>query len=235
MKKSVLSINDKINDFTIVSKPYMKNKTWYVDVQCKCGTIQSKPTASKNKWTQCKKCNGIEKYRKYKAGDKKFNLTIIDYLPYDGSRVRLSVKCDCGNIFTTPSHLFGTTKTCRKCYDSQKGSKHPSYKGTKHISQTYFSQVKLNAHKRHLKFDLTIDDLDKLIQSQNFKCYLSGMEISINDKTASLDRIDSSKGYIKNNVAWCHKDINRIKSNFSNEYFIDICTNVYKTNHHRSV
>ena len=235
MNKNIFSINDKVNDFTIVSKPYMKNKIWYVDVKCKCGDIQSKSTASKKRWTRCKKCNGIEKYRKYKAGDKRFNLTLIDYLPYDGKCVTVSVKCDCGNIFTTSSYLFGTTKTCRKCYNSQKGSQHPSYKGTKHISQTYFSQIKLNAKKRNLKFGLTIEYLDKLIQSQKFQCYLSGITISVDYKTASLDRIDSSKGYIKNNIAWCHKDINRIKSNFSNEYFIDICTKVHRTNSYNDI
>lgn len=231
MRKNILQINEKINDFTVISEPYKKNKIWYVDVKCKCGALQTKTTASKKRWTKCKKCNGADNYRKYQAGDQKHNLTLIKYLPYDGYHVKVLVSCICGNIFETNSSLFGTTKSCRECYNIQNnGTKHPSYKGTQYISQTYFSQIKLNAKTRKLKFNLTINYLDWLLQDQNFKCYLSGISIGLDNKTASLDRIDSSKGYIKSNVAWCHKDINRIKSNFSNEYFKNLCTKVHLFN-----
>lgn len=235
MDRTIVSINDKFNDYTIVSEPYKKANIWYVDVRCKCGTIKTKPTGNLKKLTRCKKCNASENYRKYKSGDKAFNLTFLEYLPYDGSHVKIKVQCSCGNVFQTTSHLFGKTKTCRKCYNLQKGPQHPSYKGTQHVSQTYFSQIKLNASKRNIQFKLTIKYLDKLLQSQEFKCYLSGMKISINNRTASLDRIDSSIGYVKNNVAWCHKDINRIKSNFSNEYFIHICKQVSDTHFDQSI
>ena len=36
-----------------------------------------------------------------------------------------------------------------------------------------------------------------------------------NEQTASLDRIDSTKGYVPGNIQWVHKDINRIKNKFS--------------------
>lgn len=236
MQKNILQINEKINDFTVISEPYKKNNIWYVNVKCKCGNVQSRTTGSKKRWTKCKKCNGADNYRKHQAGDKKHNLTLIKYLPYDGCHVKVLVSCVCGNIFETTSNLFGTTKSCRECYNIQNsGTKHSSYKGTNNVSKTYFSQIKTNAQKRNITFNLTINYLDKLIQSQNFKCYLSGMDISVNKKTASLDRIDSSKGYTKNNVAWCHKDINRIKSNLPNEYFINLCKQVSDTHFDRSV
>ena len=41
--------------------------------------------------------------------------------------------------------------------------------------------------------------------------------------TASLDRIDSSKGYILGNIQLVHRDVNRIKSDFEQDYFIKIC------------
>ena len=46
------------------------------------------------------------------------------------------------------------------------------------------------------------------------------------DGTASLDRIDSSKGYTKDNVQWVHKDINYIKRDLSDSEFITLCKKV---------
>ena len=40
---------------------------------------------------------------------------------------------------------------------------------------------------------------------------------------ASLDRIDSSKGYVKDNIQWVHKDVQIMKNKFSEDYFKQIC------------
>lgn len=45
-----------------------------------------------------------------------------------------------------------------------------------------------------------------------------------------LDRIDSSKGYIEGNVQWVHKDVNMMKQNYSQKYFIEMCKKIYETN-----
>jgi hypothetical protein len=49
-----------------------------------------------------------------------------------------------------------------------------------------------------------------------------------NTHTASLDRIDSSKGYFKGNVQWIHKDLNVMKMDLTEEKFIDYCKLVYE-------
>ena len=57
--------------------------------------------------------------------------------------------------------------------------------------------------------------------------------VKIGDKsktTASLDRIDSSKGYTTDNIQWVHKDINIMKNDYGNDYFIEICKKVAKNN-----
>jgi hypothetical protein len=41
--------------------------------------------------------------------------------------------------------------------------------------------------------------------------------------TASLDRIDSSKSYNKNNIQWVHKDVNKMKWAFNQNHFIKFC------------
>lgn len=65
---------------------------------------------------------------------------------------------------------------------------------------------------------------------QHRKCNLSGVELEF-DKTnsASLDRIDNTKGYTLENVQWVHKDINRMKNVFSQDYFIDMCHRIAAT------
>lgn len=41
--------------------------------------------------------------------------------------------------------------------------------------------------------------------------------------TASLDRIDSAKGYVEGNVQWVHKRINLMKGTLSEKDFIAFC------------
>lgn len=48
------------------------------------------------------------------------------------------------------------------------------------------------------------------------------------NRTASLDRIDSSKGYLENNVQWVHKDINWMKQDYSHEEFLQYCKLIYE-------
>lgn len=54
------------------------------------------------------------------------------------------------------------------------------------------------------------------------------LDIPFSDKVeccgvASLDRIDSSQGYIKGNVQWVHKDINKMKFDLSQDRFLELC------------
>lgn len=53
-------------------------------------------------------------------------------------------------------------------------------------------------------------------------------------QTASLDRIDSTKGYIKDNIQWIHKDIQRLKLNFSQTKLIELCQLIIDYNHEQT-
>lgn len=70
-----------------------------------------------------------------------------------------------------------------------------------------------------------------LFLAQNKKCALSGWEIDFNKKsnknTASIDRIDSTQGYIKGNIQLTHKLVNRCKLNCPEDLFYDICKSIY--------
>lgn len=45
-------------------------------------------------------------------------------------------------------------------------------------------------------------------------------------KTASLDRIDSLKGYTLDNVQWIHKDLNYMKCDYEENEYIEWCKKV---------
>lgn len=70
-------------------------------------------------------------------------------------------------------------------------------------------------------------------------CALSGLPIMIantirgdqvGETTASLDRIDSSKGYSRDNVQWTHKLVNKMKWNLEEAKFVELCRAV--ADHH---
>lgn len=65
-----------------------------------------------------------------------------------------------------------------------------------------------------------------LLQKQEYKCALSGLPIKFinsTNKTASLDRINSDKGYTIDNIQWVHKKINHMKMEMNQQEFIETC------------
>jgi hypothetical protein len=96
----------------------------------------------------------------------------------------------------------------------------------------YWCGIKHSAKVRNISFDITIAEAWELFVKQDGVCALSGIPIYLpkNCKehesgvgTASLDRIDSSKGYNINNVQWVHKKLNMMKREMSNSDFIIWC------------
>lgn len=131
-------------------------------------------------------------------------------------------RCECGKeVIATGSDLRqGKIKTCG-CRIGIKTRR--NWQGTGNIPKNYWSCLNKNAIQRSIQFDLEIEYLDKLYDSQHGKCALSGLFISFVDKTASLDRIDNKKGYLPGNVQWVHKDINKLKGIFESNYFFELC------------
>ena len=98
------------------------------------------------------------------------------------------------------------------------------------IHMNYWASLKTGAKKRNLEFSISIEYGWQLFLKQNKKCAISNLDLnfrtSCSDKksqTASLDRIDSSKGYIEGNVQWVHKKINTIKWDLDQKEFIELC------------
>ncbi len=85
--------------------------------------------------------------------------------------------------------------------------------------------AKKHAEKSNRDFDITLEDLEKIILKQKNACALTGM-IFTKEFLPSLDRIDSSKGYIRENIQLVLIKINIMKSNFNQKDFIELCKKV---------
>ena len=143
------------------------------------------------------------------------------------------MKCDCGNICVRRLYAIKTQKYCTKCKPKLKNSSHYSWMGCGDISHDLFTTYKHSANAKNFEFDVSIDYLWDLFLKQNRKCAFTGELLYFNDtyrrksnRTASLDRIDSNLGYIVNNLQWVHRDVNKLKKNFDDARFIQICLNI---------
>lgn len=134
-----------------------------------------------------------------------------------------NVTCNCGQEGWRSASCLksGRTKACKSCCKT--------VNNFNTYLERYFKQVKERARVKNFEINIDCQYLQELWDKQNGKCVLSGLTIDLRInwqkhlQTASLDRKDNSKGYIKGNIQWVHKDINNMKYTFTEEYFIGLC------------
>jgi hypothetical protein len=136
--------------------------------------------------------------------------------------------CDCGKekVVRSRELIAGETKSCG-C--KNKFEFNAKFKGIGRVSQTFYSRLVRGAEQRGLVVDVTKELLWELYQKQNKKCFFTGIPIQLNardskeETTASVDRLDSSKGYTEDNIVWVHKDVNLMKNAFPIHRFLYLC------------
>lgn len=99
---------------------------------------------------------------------------------------------------------------------------------------TGFRDIMRRIKKRDANFDIDLIFLKELWEKQNI-CVYTGVKLKLpntrnNDNlyTASLDRIDSSKGYIKDNVQFISIAANFAKNSMSHEQMLEFCNIIYE-------
>lgn len=202
------------------------------DCQCDCGKTCSAKTNQLT--TKRKKSCGCLKFPNML--NKKFGkLTVIDFTENNKYGKRKCVcRCDCGKVSNVinSSLVSGKTKSCG-CLIPEAAKKR-LWKGHGEISGSLWSRIKNQAISRNLSIDITIEYAWDLFIKQGKKCNLTGLPLTFNsthassDGTASLDRIDSKSGYTKDNVQWIHKDVNQMKMDLNEGYFIEMCLKIAK-------
>jgi len=130
-------------------------------------------------------------------------------------------RCDCGNIRSFAKSVIKKGSMV-DCGCTELGML--SYKG---VPRRLIRMFKGQADAKGKQWDLDLTYLGDLFEKQNGKCAYTGWDLEIGthktSKTASLDRIDSSQGYIKGNVQWVHKEVNIAKNVLSHERFLQMC------------
>ena len=157
-------------------------------------------------------------------------------------RQQFLCRCECGTEKLVDAYNLTNNKSsgCIHCFNQDRvESKNTSWRGYEEIPSSWFSRFKRYAKS---DFDITMEYVWNQYIKQNKKCALSGMPISFqNDHpsgqkyigrscTASIDRIDSNKGYTVDNIQLVHKDVNIMKNAFNQEYYIKICKAVTEKN-----
>jgi hypothetical protein len=237
------SIHGKLQVVSLKGKTATRRVHW--NVHCLvCTKVYSAERSQIVKNTGgCQKCSlamQVQTRRLSHVGETYGNLYILQ-LDSDRPSPRTNsyfyiVKCLlCDKKYSCSSEkVFKNVNGCIACTrkNTATGPTSVYWSGGKYISSSFLSNFKRGAKKRNLEFTVTIEDLDRVWESQNGKCVYSGVPLVIgskrNEQTASLDRIDSSIGYVVGNVQFVHKDINCMKWDFPEEKFLRLIKEIYE-------
>lgn len=100
----------------------------------------------------------------------------------------------------------------------------------KYVSGDFFYNVKRAAEKRKIPFFITIEDLDEILEEQDFRCAYTGRPIDAKSRknyTASLDRKDSLGPYSRENVQFTCVEANMAKWKMPEEAFLSLVEEIW--------
>ena len=211
-------------NITLISK--YQNCTTPVTAKCFCGTIFTvKPCHIFNKNTSSCGCKIKTKSRYPSKIGQKFGLLTVLKRSKEHNK-RWICQCECGNVVTIRIRPDRDTNSCG-CLKNKSCGEIPLF---------YWSNIKYRAKSKGLELNVTPEYLWNIFLKQNRQCSYTGIELIFTDlknqilQTASIDRIDSNKGYIEGNVQWVHKLVNTMKLDLDHEDFLKWCQLVSKFN-----
>lgn len=173
----------------------------------------------------------------------KQNQQLIEFLGYNKhERPYFKVRCNyCNHEYESTYYNFIDKRrvgnSCKKCSNEQ----NKDYK-TLSLNESQvgivFSNYKSKSKMKKWEFELSRDVFRELINSSCHYCGISPKNIrkdSIKEKrfidmaayTNGIDRIDSTKGYIENNVVSCCEDCNKAKRNLPYTQFLELIESIY--------
>lgn len=156
------------------------------------------------------------------VGSRVGSWTILEQPP----GTRWKCQCDCGYTAYVDYYpmMKGIAQSCYPCSALKRRRENNSaWRGVNGVAGKKWSRLNAGARSRGLEVSVSFEYVASLFTAE---CALSGLPI---DKdTGSIDRIDSSKGYIEGNIQWVHKDVNMMKKSLPEHRFIELCEAIAK-------
>lgn len=169
-------------------------------------------------------------------------------------RKKVEVPCSfCNNLFlkdkseVNRNQKIGRLNYCSlKCSGKVSHAHLTQYHGIKDISEhcnnrkdeftgfrEFIRRTKITGRK--FPAEISLEHLKALWEDQKGICPYSGIQLELPKSknnnlitTASLDRIDSSKGYVEGNIQFVSGSINLMKNKLTHEQTIDLCKTISK-------
>jgi hypothetical protein len=134
--------------------------------------------------------------------------------------------CKCGKDYEKYLTKYNKeSKICKKCTDNQakqddkrKDRKRNYKKEYLKNLNVYYKQYITSAYKRNYVMELQFNEFEDLVKNKCYYCdYQKENEVN------GIDRVDNTKGYIKENCVSCCEVCNRIKHVYHKNFFIEKC------------
>ncbi len=170
----------------------------------------------------------------------------IEALPYGGHRIRVRPKGDRALRITIPEGLSDADFLA--AYEAAREGKMTDYRPTtlgvmaqrpgywETLSNLLY-RAKQRARKKGFAFDLVMADLVEMLDRQNGRCAVSGMEFDIRPHPRrgekrpfcmSIDRLDNSRGYTRDNVRITTVIVNTALLTWQEKDFMRMCRAISK-------
>ena len=233
--KEKFHVGDVYGKYTIISEKYTVEDTHYVvNVRCECGKEDWKLLSDlkSGRVRGCASCMARTRSRKVKVGDQYKHWKVIDG-PISSKHQCLQWKvlcCKCNSFvrWMQANELMDPNSSfmCLKCSQAERGKKERlANGGTEYLSINKYHKWEKSAKRRNYEFSVSIEYLTELYLSQDKKCAITGEYLPDLEK-ASLDRIDSTKGYVQGNLQWVTIQANLSKHIMSMENLYEFCKKV---------
>lgn len=228
-----IKLGEKIGFWEVIdNNNVVRNGHSYVKVKCtRCGHTCEKTVSDLRRRNSlvCKQCVGMYQKIPINIGDQFNDWTVIS----DGIKgirkhtVVYKCRCKCGTEAYVSSYELrsGKSSKCRQCGANRRKQQYLAQTSVGELQIHKFLKIQQVASRRSIIIELTMQYLWDLYIKQNKQCAITGDYLADINK-ASLDRIDSSKGYVIGNVQWVTKQANLSKHIMSMEQLLEFCKKV---------
>lgn len=184
--------------------------------------ISLKETSHQKIVVKCTRCGEI--FTRERRNLHQLHACVTHKTRHDGVKLKWCNKCqkfltyECFN--NNRARYDGLSSLCKSCMPRQKWptdrkKSKPKKKNLKDWMDIFIKN-KINRCKNSgIAFELDLDYCLDMWNNQNGLCFYTDIPMTFGKKlfSASLDRIDSSLGYVDGNVVWCCIGINYCKNN----------------------